>query len=169
MKLIEIGRIVRSQGLKGQIRVVSHLQFPDALESCAGLSVGTGEEDAVYYPLRGVQQAKNALVLKLDGIDDRNAADALRGRSVWMAAESMAPLDEDEYYWSDIIGLSVITENDEPLGRVESVFPTGSNDVYVCRDEGREVLLPAIGQVIKKIDLKNGVMVVSRCPGLIEP
>jgi 16S rRNA processing protein RimM len=80
----------------------------------------------------------------------------------------MLKLPEGEYYWSEIIGLQVLTEEDEILGRIEAVFPTGGNDVYVCRGGGREILLPAIGDVVRKIDTDRGVMVVRLLEGLLE-
>jgi 16S rRNA processing protein RimM len=168
MKLIEIGKIVRSQGLKGRVKVLSFLQSQDVLELVSSLYVGAKETDAVCYVLNGVQQGNGFLILKFEGIDSRNDADRLKGQQVWMVAEGMAPLAENEYYWSDIIGLKVVTEDNEHLGRIEAVFPTGSNDVYVCRNEDREILLPAIEQVIRRIDPEKGVMVVRLCKGLIE-
>jgi 16S rRNA processing protein RimM len=78
----------------------------------------------------------------------------------------MEKLPEGEYYWHDIIGLDVYSEEGTYIGIVESVFPTGSNDVYVCRGEKREILLPAIADVIRKIDVNQGVMTVKLLEGL---
>jgi 16S rRNA processing protein RimM len=79
----------------------------------------------------------------------------------------MPELSDGEYYWNEVIGLQVVTEDDRVLGRIETVFPTGSNDVYVCRSpEGREILLPAIVDVVRAIDRERGVMVVRLLKGL---
>ena len=78
----------------------------------------------------------------------------------------MKELPEDEYYWHDIIGLEVVTDDGLSLGRVESIVPTGSNDVYVCAGGEREILLPAIDDVVKEIDVKKGTMVVTLIEGL---
>jgi 16S rRNA processing protein RimM len=75
-------------------------------------------------------------------------------------------LPEGEYYWRDIIGLDVYDEDDKYIGKIESVFPTGSNDVYVCKGEEREILLPAIADVIRKIDVNHRVMIVRLLEGL---
>ncbi len=77
----------------------------------------------------------------------------------------MKKLPDGEYYWHDIIGLEVVTEEGQILGRIESVFPTGSNDVYVCRGNGKEILLPAIDDVVRKIDMDHGMMVVTAAEG----
>ncbi len=118
------------------------------------------------FPLVAVQAGKDFFILQLGGIEHRDAAARLRGSSVWMPSEKMQKLPEGEYYWREIIGLQVLTEEDQILGRIEAVFPTGGNDVYVCREGGREILLPAIGDVVKKIDTDRGVMVVRLLKGL---
>ena len=118
------------------------------------------------FPLVAVQAGKDFFILQLGGIEDKDAAARLRGSSVWMPSEKMQKLPEGEYYWREIIGLQVLTEEDQILGRIEAVFPTGGNDVYVCRGGGREILLPAIGDVVRKIDTDRGVMVVRLLKGL---
>lgn len=166
MELIEIGRIVRSHGLEGRMKVLSYLESPEVLQDLSGLFVGRSVPEAVLFPLVAVQAGKDSFILQLSGIDDRDAAEGLRGCSVWMPSEKMQKLPEGEYYWREIIGLQVLTEEDEILGRIEAVFPTGGNDVYVCRGGGREILLPAIGDVVRKIDTDRGVMVVRLLKGL---
>jgi 16S rRNA processing protein RimM len=113
-----------------------------------------------------VQTGKDFFILQLGGVDDRDAAERLRGSSVWISSEKTVKLADGEYYWSEIIGLQVLTEEERILGRIESVFPTGSNDVYVCRGGDREILLPAIEEVVRKIDTDRGVMVVRLLKGL---
>lgn len=168
MQLIEIGRIVRSHGLEGRVKVLSYLDTPEVLHDLSELLVGRSIPEAVSFPLVAVQMGKDSFILQLTGIDDRDAAERLRGSSVWMPAEKMQKLPEGEYYWREIIGLQVLTEEDEILGRIEAVFPTGGNDVYVCRGEEREILLPAISDVIRRIDKERGVMVVRLLKGLVE-
>ena len=166
MELLEIGRIVRSHGLAGRLKVLLYIESPDVLYTLSGLFVGRSVAEAVLFPLVAVQNGKDLVILQLGGIDDKDAAERLRGCSVWMPSEKMLKLPEGEYYWREIIGLQVMTEEDQILGRIEAVFPTGSNDVYVCRGEGREILLPAIGDVVRKIDTDRGVMVVRLLKGL---
>jgi len=166
MELIEIGRIVRSHGLTGRVKVLSYMESPETLQDLSGLFVGRSAQEAVFIPLVAVQTGKDFFILQLGGVDDRNAAERLRGSSVWISSEKTVKLPDGEYYWSEIIGLQVLTEEDQILGRIEAVFPTGSNDVYVCRGGGREILLPAVGDVVRKIDTDRGVMVVRLLKGL---
>jgi 16S rRNA processing protein RimM len=104
--------------------------------------------------------------LKLEGVEDRNAADALRGLTVSVPYDSLETLPENEYYWEDLVGLAVVTEDGKSLGRIETIFPTGSNDVFVCREGGREILLPAIAEVIRSVDIRAGTVVVRLLKGL---
>ncbi len=164
--LLEIARIVRSHGMAGRVKVLSYLETPEVLHDLSGLFVGRSVSEAVLFPLVAVQVGKGSFILQLGGIEDREAAARLKGSSVWMPSEKMRKLPEGEYYWREVIGLQVLTEEDEILGRIEAVFPTGSNDVYVCRGAGREILLPAIGDVVRKIDTDRGVMVVRLLKGL---
>lgn len=166
MELIEIGRIVRSHGLKGRVKVLSYLESPETLRDISRLFVGRSVQEAVLLPLVAVQTGNDFFILQLGGVDDRDAAERLRGSSLWISSEKIVKPSDGEYYWSEIIGLQVLTEEDHILGRIEAVFPTGSNDVYVCRGEGREILLPAIEDVVRKIDTDRGVMVVRLLKGL---
>lgn len=168
MELLEIGRIVRPQGLAGRIKVRSYLETPDVLDGIAELFIGRKAEETAAFPLQTLQAGRGFFILKLGGIDDPEAAAKVVGSSVWMPSQGMKALPEGEYYWHEIIGLAVLTEEGRTLGRIESVFPTGSNDVYVCRDGDREILLPAIGDVILKIDTDRGIMVVRLLKGLAE-
>jgi 16S rRNA processing protein RimM len=168
MQLLEIGRIVRSQGLTGRMKVLSYLESPEPLHDLSGLFVGRTVQEAVLIPLVAVRAGRNSFILQLQGIEDRDAVAGLVGCSVWIPSETMKKLPDGEYYWREIIGLQVLTEEDEILGRIEAVFPTGSNDVYVCRGGGREILLPAIGDVVRKIDTDRKVMVVRLLKGLSE-
>jgi 16S rRNA processing protein RimM len=166
MALLEIGRIVCSHGLAGRMKVRSFLESNEALRGLPEVFVGRRGQEAAAFGLDAVQGGEKFFILKLRGIEDRDGASMLVGSSLWIPSERLGKLPEDEYYWKDIIGLRVVAEDGEELGRVESVFPTGGNDVFVCRGRGEEVLLPAIGEVVRKIDLPGGVMTVRLLKGL---
>jgi 16S rRNA processing protein RimM len=168
MKLIEIGKVVRSHGLRGRIKVLSYLQASDALENVDDLLLGESSVGAASYRLSDVQDGSGFFILKLVGIDNHDDAEKLRGMLVWTSADRMKPLEDDEYYWHDIVGIQVFTDEGALLGRIESIFPTGSNDVYVCSDGKREILIPAIGQVVKKIDIERDVMIVECREGFFD-
>jgi 16S rRNA processing protein RimM len=168
MELLEIGRIVRSHGLTGRMKVLSYLESQDVLDHLEVVSVGRRVQDAVTFSLDSLQTGRKWFIMKLAGVEDKDAASQLVGSSLWMPLEKIKKLPDGEYYWHELIGLAVVTEEGRILGRIKSVFPTGSNDVYVCRGNGKEILLPAIDDVVQKIDLDHRVVVVRLLEGLAD-
>jgi 16S rRNA processing protein RimM len=168
MGLLEIGRIIRCHGLAGRVKVLSCLESQDVLDNLPEVHIGRKLGETVPFSVDAVQPGREFFILKLGGIEDRDAAAKLVRSSVWMPSDKMEKLPEGEFYWRDIIGLRVVTEEGQILGRIESVFPTGSNDVYVCGRGKEEILLPAIGEVIRKIDTDQGIMVIRLLKGLVE-
>jgi 16S rRNA processing protein RimM len=106
------------------------------------------------------------VLLTLEGIDSRNLADSLKGCELLIKRTELPELEENTYFWEDIIGLSVYTADDVFLGRIESIIETGSNDVYVVKDGKNEVLVPAMESVVLKIDLDQKTMKVNLPEGL---
>ena len=109
---------------------------------------------------------RGRLVAKLAGVDDREAALALRGAYLQVPIDEAVSLPEGRYYWHQIIGLSVETGEGRTLGTISDILETGSNDVYVVRRDGGELLVPALKTVIRRVDLSAGRMVVDLPPGL---
>lgn len=116
--------------------------------------------------IRSAKPYKKGLLLTVVGVDDISAAEPLKGADVLIARHLLPEPEEDEYYWFDIIGLSVVSVDGRALGVVESIFPTGSNDVYVVKDRGEERMIPALESVIVSINLDSGVMTVDLPEGL---
>jgi len=167
MRWIEIGQIIKSHGLAGRVKVLSYLESDRLLPSLKDVWIGSNRDSAKRYPIENSRpEGQNHFSLELEGIKDRNAADALSGLSIFVPYESLETLPEGEYYWEDLIGLAVVTEEGKPMGRIESIFPTGSNDVYVCRAGAREILLPAIAEVIRSVDIRAGTVVVRLLKGM---
>jgi 16S rRNA processing protein RimM len=103
----------------------------------------------------------------MEGCTDRTAAEALVGSLVRISRDRLPPLPEGEYLWEDLLGLEVLDEGGAPLGRVVEIFPTGSNEVLVVRDGGgEEILLPAIREVGREVDLEGGRLRVRLMEGL---
>jgi 16S rRNA processing protein RimM len=167
MRWIEIGQIIKSHGLAGRVKALSYLESNRLLPSLKEARIGPDRDSAKRYPIENVRpEGRTHFSLTIEGIEDRNAADALRGLSIFLPYDSLETLPEGEYYWEDLIGLSVVTEDGKPLGQIESIFPTGSNDVYVCKEGGREILLPAIAEVILSVDIQAGTVVVRLLKGM---
>lgn len=166
MEFIEIGKILKCHGLRGQLKLKSCLESDDILKNLDKLFLKQCGCEVFPSKLENIRITHKGILVKLEGINDTESAERWIGCQVLIQANALEPLPEDEYYWCEIIGLEVITEDGLILGRIDSVFPTGSNDVYVCRGKEREILLPAIANVIKKIDKEKGIMIVRLLDGL---
>jgi len=166
MKFFEIGEIVKSHGLKGRMKVKSYVEAGEDLSSVREAMIVKGNNEPSGYTVRKIIPHKNFFFLELETVDTVDDADAFVGSMVLVPESDLAELSEGEYYWSDLSGLHVVTEDGRFLGCIESIFPTGSNDVYVCCGGERELLLPAISDVILKIDLEKKEMVVRLLEGL---
>jgi 16S rRNA processing protein RimM len=116
--------------------------------------------------LQGVRFHKTRVLLKLDGYDDRNAADTLRGQWLQVPEADAVPLDEDEYYLYQLIGLKVFEEDESYLGTLTEVLETKANNVFIVNGPAGEILVPDISQVIRDINFENGRLVVRLLPGL---
>lgn len=165
-ELLEIGEIVRCHGLKGRVKAVSYLESNESLESLDEVFIQQANGETKPLTLRHVEKKKKSFILSIKDIEDIEAAQALVGCKVLIPVANLAKLPEGEYYWRELIGLDVLTEEGRFLGKVREIFPTGSNDVYICDGGDREILLPAIADVIRRIDTKKGIMIVRLMEGL---
>lgn len=164
--LVEIGRLVKVHGLKGRLKAVSYLESETLLSELDEVIVRPEKGPGKTYRVKAVQPQHKNFLIDLEGINDPDSAGKLVGSGIFVPAGKLEELPEDEYYWHEIIGLKVVTETGGYLGEVSSIFPTGSNEVYVVTGGAREILLPAVADVIRKIDLANGEMVVRLPEGL---
>lgn len=166
MELFAIGKIVKTSGLRGRMKAVSYMESHDILRSREEVYIRKGNDTKGPFMLRHILVRKNNFLVDLEGVEDIEKARAFVGCQVLISLNKLKKLPEDEYYWRDITGLKVITEDGHVLGSITSVFPTGSNDVYVCSGRQGEILLPGIAEVIRTIDIERGVMVVRLLDGL---
>ena len=153
-----MGRIAVPYGLKGWVNVNPDTEMPDGLFDYpvwwVQLESGWREFDVIDAKVQG-----DHLVAKLDGIDDRDQAFSLKGKLLGVPREELPPAEDDEYYWSDLVGLAVENLQQVEFGTISEVFATGANDVLVVKGE-RERLLPFIDQVVLEVDLANKRMLV---------
>lgn len=167
MEYIEIGQIVNTNGLKGVVKVNPFTDDISKFEDLKYVYIQLKNE-LKKVKIEQVRYNKNQVLLKLEGIDSIEEAEKYRNFYLKTEKESQEDLGEDTYYIVDLIGLDVYSDKNEYLGKIEDVFPTGSNDVYVVKDNlGKQILIPAIIDVVKKVDLKNKKMTINLIPGLI--
>jgi len=157
-ELIVIGKIVAPHGVRGDVRVIPLTDFPDRFTVLKKILI----DDVKSLTVDGVKFHKQFVLLKFQGLNDRNAVEHLRGKLIKVKREDAVRLPEGHYFIGDIIGLQVFTEAGEYVGNISDVLQTGSNDVYVAEQEGkRPVLIPALKNVVKQIDIPNKQMIVS--------
>lgn len=164
---LEIGQIVNTSGLKGFLKVIPLTDDITRFEDLKTVYIQE-KKDLVEFKIQEVKYSKNMVLLKLEGIDDIGEAEKFKNFYIKINRKDAVELEENSYFIVDIIGCKVFTDENEFLGKVIDVFQTGSNDVYTVKNnEDKEILLPAIEDVIKDIDIANKKIVVKLMDGLI--
>ncbi len=163
----EIGKITGTHGIRGTMRVFPTTEDPSRFERLKEIIVEIRGKRETFH-IQKVAFHKQFVLLTVKEITDINVAELYKNGRILIPDAMAIPLGEDEYYNRDLYDLKVVTEEGEELGEITEIFPTGSNDVYVVKKDGKgkELLLPAIKDCIKNVDLENGVMTVKLLEGL---
>jgi 16S rRNA processing protein RimM len=163
--MIVLGRIVAPYGVKGWLRLHPFGDDPGRWREIGRWWLGRDEQDFSgwkSWPVQTMRQHGNGWVAKLTGIEDRAAAEQLVGQFVGAPRNALPATGQDEYYWADLVGLTVVNEKQETLGRVTALIESGAHAVMVVRegegDAAVERLLPFVGQVVKDVDVPAGAM-----------
>lgn len=163
----EVGQIVNTFGIKGQVKVKPFTDDLERFEELKNVLVEKGKE-LIEMQIEEVKYQQTVVLLKLKGIEDMNMAEKLKGCYLKIKREDARKLPNDTYFIADLIGLNVYTEDGILLGKVDDIYNNKSNDIYVIKDElGKQILLPAIKDVIKHIDIENEKITVHLLNGLI--
>jgi len=162
--LIDVGQIVNTHGLKGEVKVNPRTDYPEVFEAFDKLYTQDGKE----YAVKGVRYQKNCVLLKLSGIDDVDVAERMKNTVLYAKRELFEDLPEDTYLVADIIGLTVKDAATE-YGKVTDVLNTGSNDVYEVKPAmGKNIYIPALKDVVKEINIRQGYILVEMPKGLLD-
>jgi 16S rRNA processing protein RimM len=163
---ILVGIIAKAHGLEGEVVVDSFSDAPDRYAPGSALTAELPSGTTTRLVVAASRPFQDRLLVRFQGVADRDGAEALRGSNLTIPRRDVMPLPEGRRYRFELVGLRVATQGGEPMGSIEDVFSTGSNDVYVIRGPRGEVLLPALAEVILAIDLDHGTMTVAPPPGL---
>jgi len=164
-RFLVVGQIAKPHGVRGDVRVVLHTDVPERFAWLEEIYIGEKEPRPVA--IEYVRFHKNWVLLKLDGYDDRNAVESLRGQLLQVREDQAIPLEEGEYFLFQLIGLTVIDEDGDHLGELVQVIETGANNVFVVRGPQGEILIPDISDVVQDIDFEGGKITVHLLPGLL--
>ena len=169
MERIKIGTIVNAVGLKGEVKIYNYSDYKERFEELPSILVA---EKKSYRPfdIQSVRYQKNMVILKLTGIDDRNAAEALKERDVFITEEDLRELPEDTFYVRDLIGCQVLhAENGTKLGEIADVIQNAAQDIYQIKlENGKDAMIPAVAQFVKEVSVAERTVKIQPIPGLID-
>lgn len=167
-ELLQVGVITTTHGVHGEVKVFPTTDDPARFKKLKQVILDTGK-DKIELEIAGVKFFKNLVILKFKGIDDINDVEKYRKKSLYVTRENAVKLKKNEYFIADLIGLKVSSDEGEDLGQISDVLQTGANDVYVISKDGAdELLVPAIRECIKNVDVEGGTMEIHLLPGLRE-
>jgi 16S rRNA processing protein RimM len=164
---LAVGKVVGVHGVRGEVKVELMTDYPERFQPGARLKVGGGDE-AVSAEIETARPHKGLMLVKFKSVPDRNGAELLRGKLLLIPEAEAMPLGEDENYAHDLVGLTVVTSDGRTLGKLTEILYTGANDVYVVAGPDGEVLIPALRDVVLKVDLGAGEMTVALPEGLVD-
>ena len=165
---LQVGVITATHGIRGEVKVFPTTDDPERFLDLETVYLDTGREKKLLT-ISSVKFFKQFVILKFKEFDNINDVEPFRKKWLLVTRDQAVPLEEDEYFIADLIGLRVITDEDKVLGKLTDVLETGANDVYQVTDEnGKEILLPAIKDCILSVDLEKGEMKVHILEGLLD-
>ena len=167
-EMLRVGVITTTHGVRGEVKVYPTTDDAERFLELEEIWLDTGKE-RLPLKIQNVKFFKNMVILKFEGYDDINAVQAWRQKDLLVTREQAVELQEDEYFIGDLIGLHVEDEEGNALGVLRDVLETGANDVYlVSRPGEKDLMLPAIKDCIRVVDLESGIMRVRVLPGLLD-
>ena len=165
-KYFEVGQIVNTFGVRGQLKVKPFTDEMERFEELKTVYI-CKKNEMKKVEIEEVKYHKDMILLKVKGIYDMTEAEKYKGLFLKIDRKDAKKLPENTYFIADLLGLEVYTDEGELLGKVDDIFPTGANDVYVVKDElGKQILLPSIPEVLKEIDLEKEKIIVHLIEGL---
>jgi 16S rRNA processing protein RimM len=172
MTLREMGRIVKPHGVLGELKVAPETDDPDRFHSLEAVHVGPDEGSTSSFDIVSVRLQSTrygiTVLLQLEGVTSREAAEALGKQRIFASQDDLPPLEDGEFYYSDLIGLSVETLEGESVGSVVDVFERPGQDLLVIqRPQGGRVMLPFVPEIVPDIDMENSILRIDPIEGLL--
>ena len=165
---IVIGRVTRTHGVHGEVRVHPYTNEADSLGQYDRLYFQVPNEEREIYRIDGFRPHKNFALLKINGVHGKESAQRFLGAEILIKRDWMPPLEPDEYYWTDLVGLKIIDQEGRDLGYVKRLQSTGADDLLVFERDQEEYYLPFREEIIRSVDLSAGRISASPPPGLLE-
>ena len=169
MEKIKIGKIVNAVALRGEVKVYHYSDYKERFEELEEILV---ERKGKYtaYEIENIRYQKNTAILKLKGVDDRNAAEALKESDIYITEDDLRELPEDTFYVKDLIGCRVINEeNGAEIGVIKDVLQNSAQDIYqITLKNGKEALIPVVGEFVREVSIKEKYVKIHLIPGFVD-
>ena len=163
MDIIKLGKITAPQGIKGEVRVYPYTDKPTSFSEIEAVLL-----NGRRCRIEKARYMKNMAILKLEGIDDRNAAETMRNRELLLPREELWKQPEDTYFVDDLVGCAVVSEDGAPVGTLKTIHSRPAQDLYeIEREDGSAFLLPAVKEFIKDVKTDEKIIVIHLIEGLI--
>ena len=163
MEKIKIGRIVNAVALRGEVKIYNYSGYRERYEELDRIIIENEE-----YEIEKVRYQQEMVILKLSGIDNRNAAEAMKNKDVYITEEDLEELPDDTFYIRDLIGLEVIDDSGR-IGVIKDVLQPSAQDVYVIQtDKNQDIMIPAVKEFVKEVNLEEKYIKVSLIEGMLE-
>jgi 16S rRNA processing protein RimM len=166
--VVHIGKIVGAHGVKGTSKIRSYAESLEIYKPGTFLLVSSPDGRENLYEIEWIKPHSRGALLAFKEVIDRDQAKTLIGSELFIDRATLPELESGAYYWFDLIGLNVYTSDNQFIGRLDSVIATGANDVYVVKNDDREILIPALESVVRVIDIEQKIMQVELPEGLEE-
>lgn len=171
-KWFTVGKVVNTHGIRGELKILSQTDFAEDRFASGNKLLMVNEESGATLEVKVISSRanKNVYILKLEGFTDINAVEKYKGWVLKISADQQLELEEGEYYYHEIIGCRVVTEEGEELGTISEILSPGANDVWVVdrpKGSGKQLLLPVIDDVLVNVDTKEKIVTVHLMEGLI--
>ena len=167
---LKVGKIVNTHSLKGEVKVISSTDFEEQrFEKGTELLITRGNQVVKEVTVESYRTHRNNLLVKFVGIDSIEEAEKLKNLQIKIDSDNIGELEENEFYFHEIIGCEVFDENGKSLGEISEILTPGANDVWVIKSQnGKEILIPYIEDIVKKIDVENKKIDIEVMEGLID-
>lgn len=166
--LLKVGVITSTHGIRGEVKVFPTTDDPKRFLDLEEIILDTGKEKKTLS-IQYVKFFKNMVILKFKEFDNINDVEIYRQKDLYVTREQAVPLEENEYFIADLIGLKAVSDEGEELGEIADVLQTAANDIYVIKQEGTsDLLVPAIKECVLKVDIAGGMVTLHLLPGLRE-
>lgn len=168
MNLYAVGKIVGCFGIKGYVKVQSFTRSSERFHNIRKVMIGTSAEESTERMIEAAKPGRSHILVKFQGMNDRSSAENVIGSIIFVDESEVQPLHEGSYFIHEIIGCSVYSPDETPLGVVEDVYRTPAQDLWVIRYHGTLHMIPAVKEFVKNVDVQNKKIIIEMIEGLIE-